>query len=180
MTLTSDTNSILKYFRLTSTPQNESGISGHAVFSSPLTDNDGEDDGGRNILSLGDVDSQSSIEMELEMTCEISHAKNVSQESSEQTKDAEKKETFKSQTYLLRHTERRKKSHSVFVRLLKDAEYMVYKVFKYLSGLDLLHLSHVNQQLRRLILYNKKLNIKRLKFIHSTKQECERVGKVSI
>lgn len=171
---------------MTSTPQSESDGSIHAAFDLPLSKIEVTDGTQRNTRTSDVCDFTSSIEMcELEMTCETEASqvnsvfpKNKSNKKTEHPKHADKSESSNN-VYLLRLTERRKKNQCVFVRLLKDAKYMIYKVLKYLSGHDLLRLSHVNQELRQIIIHDKNLNTKRMTFISTRRKQCDQVGKVS-
>ncbi|KAK3878053.1 hypothetical protein Pcinc_017266 [Petrolisthes cinctipes] len=72
---------------------------------------------------------------------------------------------------------RRRASQWVFVRLLGEADYLAVRVLKYLSGKDLLTISHVNRQLRNLILQDKILSSRKTSYIIKRKKECENVGK---
>lgn len=78
----------------------------------------------------------------------------------------------------LRAITRRRKPQSAFVSLLKEAPYLLRRVLKYLNGEELLHLSHVNQQLRDLILKDKVLGGRRASYLQARKAKRDNVGKV--
>lgn len=73
---------------------------------------------------------------------------------------------------------RLRRPQSVFIRLLRDADYLLCRVLQYLSGEDLLHLSQVNQQLRQLILKDKTLRDRRTTYLTTRRSDRNRVGKV--
>ncbi|MPC48624.1 hypothetical protein E2C01_042404 [Portunus trituberculatus] len=73
---------------------------------------------------------------------------------------------------------RLRKSPAVFVRLLKEADYLARRVLRYLNGEDLLRMSHVNRQLRELILQDKVLNGRRMNHINAKRSDRDRVGQV--
>ncbi|ROT83635.1 hypothetical protein C7M84_023168 [Penaeus vannamei] len=74
---------------------------------------------------------------------------------------------------ILRH----RRSQNVLVRLLQEADYIVEEILKYLPPRDLIRLSHVNRQLRQIILGHNISNARRLAYINSFKREREHQGK---
>lgn len=75
---------------------------------------------------------------------------------------------------ILRH----RKSQNVLVRLLHEADYLVEELLKYLPAQDLIRLSHVNRQLRQIVLGHNVSNARRLAYINRLKREREHHGKV--
>lgn len=73
---------------------------------------------------------------------------------------------------------RYRKSQTVLVRLLREADYLVEELLRYLPAQDLVRLSHVNRQLRQIILGHNVSNTRRLAYINSFKREKEHQGKV--
>ncbi|XP_047479604.1 F-box only protein 43-like [Penaeus chinensis] len=74
---------------------------------------------------------------------------------------------------ILRH----RKSQNVLVRLLNEADYLVEELLKYLPARDLIRFSHVNRQLRQIVLGHNVSNKRRLAYINSFKREKEHCGK---
>ncbi|XP_063604876.1 F-box only protein 43-like [Penaeus indicus] len=72
---------------------------------------------------------------------------------------------------------RYRKSQNVLVRLLHEADYLVEELLKYLPVRDLIRLSHVNRQLRQIVLGHNVSNKRRLAYIKSFKSEKEHCGK---
>nr|XP_045617206.1 F-box only protein 43-like [Procambarus clarkii] len=170
--------------RLTSTPFNHSS---GTVLSPPITKIEPVDGASRSRqISTGDstLYITSSLEIcELEMTCEgdLDKGTNLLQKNeqlvSEQKKSAGTKQTSSKTLPSARFAGKRKKPLNILNRMLKDTEYLVFKVLKYMSGQDLLHLSHVNQQLRNIILQNKVLDSRRMSYINRRRKEQEHIGK---
>ena len=73
---------------------------------------------------------------------------------------------------------RLRKPAPVFTRLLKEADYLAHRVLRYMSGKDLLRVSHVNRQLRELILQDKVLDGRRMNYVNAKRTDRDRVGKV--
>lgn len=73
---------------------------------------------------------------------------------------------------------RLRRPQSAFIRLLREADYLLCRVLQYLSGEDLLCLSQVNQQLRQLILKDKTLRERRTMYLTTRRSDRNRVGKV--
>lgn len=133
------------------------------------------------------LDLTSPIEIcELELTCkeDANQLNNVLSKNEQpkvitEQKKQSVKQTTKQKESLSKFSGKCRKPQYVFVRMLKEAEYLVHKVLKHLCGQDLLHLSHVNGQLREIILGNKRLNDRRVAFVNGKRKECERFGKVA-
>ncbi|KAG7166306.1 F-box only protein 43-like [Homarus americanus] len=86
-------------------------------------------------------------------------------------------DTTQPKSPLMRCIVKRRKPQHVFIRLLKDAEYLVFNILEYLSGQELVHVSHVSQQLRQIVLQDKTLNSRRMTFINARLKEKREVGK---
>ncbi|XP_068209752.1 F-box only protein 5-like [Palaemon carinicauda] len=77
---------------------------------------------------------------------------------------------------LLKPILRTKKPVNVFLRILKEADYLLYEVLKHLCPQDLISVSHVSRQLRSFILGHKELSVT----IAKRRKECERIGKENL
>ncbi|XP_071541231.1 F-box only protein 5-like [Panulirus ornatus] len=139
----------------------------------------------RQIFGVPVLDLSSPLEIcELELTCK----EDANQLNSVPSKCDQPKLSTEQKTQPVKQTTKQKESLSklsrkcrkpqyIFARMLKEADYLVVKVLAHLSGQDLLNLSHVNRQLREMILGNKRLNARRVAFINGRRKECENVGK---
>ncbi|XP_053648669.1 F-box only protein 5-like [Cherax quadricarinatus] len=174
--------------RLTSTPQSPSSPDIGLVLSPPLPEiEDVEGISRCRQMSAGDsaMYITTPIEIcELEMTCDkdsdkVENLLPINEQSklvSKETKSTSSKRAA-SKKISLRLIRKCKKPSNVLIRMLKEADYLVYKVLKYMSGEDLLHLSHVNKQLRDTILQDKGLDRRRMAFINGRRKDLEHVGK---
>ncbi|XP_064122925.1 F-box only protein 5-like [Macrobrachium nipponense] len=77
---------------------------------------------------------------------------------------------------LLKPILRAKKPVNILLRILREADYLLYEVLKHLCPQDLINVSHVNRQLRNFILGHKELSI----IITKRRKECERIGKENL
>ena len=75
-------------------------------------------------------------------------------------------------------TIKKTKSHPVFVRILKEADDLLWRVMGYLTGEDLLRLSHVNRHLRHLIQHDRVLEERRMSYLQGRMTDCDQLGKV--
>ncbi|XP_063888012.1 F-box only protein 43-like isoform X2 [Scylla paramamosain] len=173
--------------RLTSTPHTSSC---QDVFRLPLPKIEGITRVGRTRYSSTSdspvaTTTVSTLEMnELEVTCEA----NISQKPlrvktrllETLQKPGRTKATVSSRLPPSRTITRLRKPPTVFIRLLKEADYLARRVLRYLSGEDLLRLSHVNQQLRDLIVKDKVLNSRRTSYLNARRSDHDRVGKENV